>query len=210
MKYDLVHGRTSPVVFAENLGQLLKHELGRRKKLPAGDYQRFAEDVVEAIQSAIARTPLVWGDLYVYLHDIHTVWIAGEPTLDVVPSSNALGLLKEQLAIANQVIFFQSNPQYYECVRGRLAAERVSDEQLSKVHWHRLDRPYLPQVALYQRLSKPTIGFMAQSPPRIEERGNGYELRSQPPNNWFVRMAPHLVAEHELRLRELLTPAIRT
>lgn len=201
---DLKRGRKSPAIFAENVGSMLRDEMARRQRMPSQQYLAFAAEITNAIQRALLTSPPIFRDLYAFLPTLLEVWIACEPTLDLLPFGEAYSLLKTQLGIAERVVYFQADPTHHTYLVQTLRNEGVEEPLIEKLLLCRIPEPYRQPVALYFRSNLPTVGFEAPSPPLLRRRENGYHLERPVPRDWMRYLTETQTNEHELKLREYL------
>lgn len=201
---DLERGRKSPSIFAENVGSMLRDEMARRQRMPSGQYLAFAAEITNAIQRALLTSPPIFRDLYAFLPTLAEVWIACEPTLDLIQFSEAYSLLKTQLGIAERVVYFQADPTHHTYLVQTLRKEGVEELLIAKLLLCRISEPYRQPVALYLRSGLPTVGFVAPSPPPVKRREGGYYLERPVPRDWMRYLSEIQTDEHERKLREYL------
>jgi hypothetical protein len=201
---DLERQRKTPAVFAENVGVILRDEMLRRQRMPHGQYLAFAAEITGSIQRGLLKSPAIFQDLYAFLPTLEEVWIACEPTLDLIPFSEAYRLLIDQLSVAERVIYYQADSTHFAYLTHMLRKHGVEEKHILKLRLCKIEEPYRQPVALYFRSQLPTIGFVASCPPPLERREAGYLLERQLPRDWMRPLSEPQTKEHEQRLRTFL------
>ena len=193
-----------PVVFVDNLGSTLRDEVSELRKLPKEDYHDLLDDILEACLRCFDRVHLIWQNTPAYLKDTRAVWIACEPSLDLLQEeAGAYGLLKKQLKVCDEVIYFQSNPAYAKTLRTMLEADASFDNcLLSKLELVLLADAFSRPVALYISSGTKVRGYQAsRHPPVVASRGKGFRLQEPLDEEW---MSP-LKAQDAMGLRATLS-----
>lgn len=199
--------RPAEVLLADNLGSTLRDELLDLRRLPDVDYYDLVEDILEGLLSCFDRVHQVSEHQVAYLKDIERVWIACEPCLELLRQEmGPYGLLKKQLKVCKEVVFFQTTDSYFNAIRRALKEDATfHDNLLERMKLAVMEEPLQTPAVLYISSSTRNRAFQGAAHPMIAENPAGtFGLQKKLSPDWMTDIAPGEAKKLKKKLHVIL------
>lgn len=201
---SIAEGR-SPKIIAENIAGAIEQEIIRHHsgmKQNQDEFYNLIINLVHVIQKHFDASLDIWKDRVIYLKGVREVWIACEPMLDLVNTSEgSFDLLKRQLRHVDRITYFLHNTTYFNELLRTLQAESLDIRKLTCV---KLREPYTVPLVIYHTDTY-KHGMCGKYHPRIKRQADGtYVLERPLETDWMNYLSKEWMEVHFKRLNEFI------